>query len=120
MNRATRRGLNRAVRAAYLSDLYSHRVGAALFRKSILISVGWNSLKTHPKCPTKFSRHAEFNVFIGLSRIDVSGCTLFIARITRTNRIGIAKPCIDCQEFLAALGLKNIFYTTQSGRIELL
>lgn len=120
MSKANKRGLKHAVRAAYLSDLHSHRVGAALFRKSILVSIGWNSLKTHPKCPTEFSRHAEFNVFIGTSKIDVSGCTLYVARLTRTNIISIAKPCQDCQEFLDALGLRNILFTNTEGKLEAL
>lgn len=120
MNGLIKRGFRYAVKAAYLSDMHTYRVGAALMNKNRVISIGWNSTKTHPKCPTKYSRHAEFNVFVGVSPLDVSGCTLFVARITKTNRASMAMPCKDCQMFLRALNLRRIFFTNRIGEMEIL
>lgn len=116
MSRHTR-GLIQAVKAATYSDLYSYKVGAALFRGSKLIALGWNSKKSHPRNISKagFSQHAEFYVFTGLHKHSIQGCDLYIARITKKGKVSIAKPCVDCQNYLMTLGLHRVFYTDRQG-----
>lgn len=118
LSRSQIRGLRLALRAARLSGLTKYHVGAALFKKNRLISMGWNIRKTHPKCPTSLSQHAEFNVMIGLSREEIRGATLFVARIGKGGSPRIAKPCDECRKFLSMLNLGRIFYTNRSGELE--
>lgn len=110
--------MGQAVKAAHLSGLRKYYVGAALFRKNRLVSIGWNVRKTHPLCPTQHSQHAEFNVMVGLSKIDIDGATLYVARVGRNGKVCIAKPCRDCEHFLSLLGLDRIYYTNQQGLLE--
>lgn len=114
------KGRRAAIKAAYFSDLRYQRVGAALFKGSRLISIGWNVKKTHPKAKTIWSQHAEFKVFLGLKKEDIIGCDLYIARVTRGERIKTAKPCKDCHPLLEGLGLNKVYYTNDNGELELL
>ena len=108
-----------AIKAACLSSQYRHRVGAALFCRKNLISLGWNKRKTHPACPTENSQHAEFNVCIGLDEsVFEKRTTLFVARLTKAGKVAMAKPCKDCQDFLKVLGIKDIYYTNTKGILE--
>lgn len=118
LSRAQIRGLRYAIKAASLSNLQKFHVGAALFRKNRLISLGWNIRKTHPLCPTLLSQHAEFNVMVGLDKDAIRGSTLYVARLGRNGQIGIAKPCDKCEEFLSLLNLGHIYYTNRSGVLE--
>lgn len=113
-----RRGFKHARIAAKRSKLYSHRVGAALFRKKQLVSVGYNTKKTHPNCPNELTQHAEFNVTKGFSPEEIDGCTLYIVRLTRTGKIGISKPCADCADYLRSLGLKKVYFSNEEGEIQ--
>ena len=112
-------GLQAAIKAAYFSDLYKLRVGSALLQGSRVINLGWNTKKTHPNCNTELSQHAEFNVFNGIRHELIDGCDLYIARITRTSLVRLARPCEDCQEYLKNLPLNKIFYTNDYGKLEL-
>lgn len=117
MNKTDKRGMKYAIRGACLSSLRC-RVGAALFYKKKLLGIGWNIKKSHPRCPTEHSQHAEFNVCIGLDKTILSnGCTLYVVRLTKTGRIEIAKPCEICQEFLQAICIDKIFYTDREGKL---
>ena len=115
----TKRGLRYAIRAACLSEFRSHRVGAALFKKNKLVGLGFNQKKTHPRCPTNHSQHAEFNTCIGMNREELAdGLTIYIARLTRTGKVGLARPCESCDNMLVGLGIKKIFYTNHKGSLE--
>jgi len=119
MKKSRDRGFRYAVKAACLSGFRSHRVGAALFHKNKLIRMGWNRKKSHPLCPTEHSQHAEFNLCVGLDKLVLSPrCILYVARLTRTGDVGIAKPCEACQDFIRSVGIKRIFYTNQNGQLE--
>jgi deoxycytidylate deaminase len=99
-----------------LSDHIRHKVGAALFKKKSLISIGWNTQKSHPDSKTLLSmQHAEFNCLVGNHKYDLVGSTIFVARITRHGILGISKPCDDCEEFLRLAGVKAAWYIDRGG-----
>lgn len=113
------RGMRAAIKAALLSGAEHHRVGAALFKGKSLVSIGWNSKKTHPDSLTRYkAHHAEFACLTGLYKTDLATTTIFIARITKGNNIGISKPCDACATLLRTSGIKKVFYTNQKGEIE--
>jgi deoxycytidylate deaminase len=116
MTKRNDRGLKAAVEAASLSVFRRHRVGAALFYKNRLVNIGWNRKKSHPQCPTERSQHAEFNVFIGIA--SASKCTLYVAMLTRSGDVGIAKPCEICERYISGMGITKVFYTNRDGRLE--
>ncbi len=116
--RGVRRGIKFAVRAALLSTA-KQRVGAALICGKTLVSIGWNSSKTHPcSCSPGKSMHAEFACLIGCNREQLSSSTLFVVRLTKGGNLGISKPCRDCHELIMAIGIRRVFYLNRKGEIE--
>lgn len=111
------RGLRAAIKAAYLSDV-EQRVGAALLVKSRVISVGWNTHKTHPKAPTEHTQHAEFKVLTGVDRAKLPTAQLFVVRLGLSDQIRMAKPCGICQDWLCAVGVRRIYYSGTTGAME--
>jgi deoxycytidylate deaminase len=94
--------------------------------KSTVISVGINSMKTHPLVAS-FKHddwcehlHAETSAIINALRQTSSRklakCNLYICRAKKVNGIyewGCARPCINCQKFLKAYPVNNCFYSTE-------
>lgn len=116
-SRFVRKGMQKAIDAACLSDYPTYHVGAALFERRKLVSIGWNTRKTHPACPT-FSRHAEFSVLLGVPKSVVVGATVFVARVTRRGLVRMAKPCETCQVWLRAAGVKKVYFSNHHGVVE--
>lgn len=119
MNRHER-GMREAVKAAFKSKFYSHRVGAALFQGNRVIAVGCNQKKSHPQNTCSISRHGEFDALIRLPRYRIEGGRLYIARLTRTDRVSYAKPCVHCHDFLLSFPLDAIYYAGYDGQPVLL
>lgn len=60
----------------------------------------------------KVSLHAEIDA---LKRCGNSHkATLFIARIGRNDKIGMAKPCQSCQDSIKKSGIKRVIYTVNN------
>jgi hypothetical protein len=55
---------------------------------------------------------------VGVDKQDIRGSTLYIARLCRSGRVSIAKPCHDCVDFLSMLDLGRIYYTNRDGWLE--
>jgi len=114
MNRIDR-GIKAATDAARLSTM-NHRVGAAIYLGNRLISLGWNSNKTHPSVDTNLKwHHAETAALVGLSRIDLARAIIYVTRIRKDGSKSIAKPCESCEGNLRNVGIRKIFYTDREG-----
>ena len=111
------RGFRAAAKAALLSDV-NQRVGAALLVKSRVVSVGWNTHKTHPKAPTEHTQHAEFNVLTGVNRAILPTAKLFVVRLGLSDQIRMAKPCGTCHKWLEAAGVKRLYFSSAHGVLE--
>lgn len=86
------------------------------------IYVGQNKWKTHPlmlkfnKHPAALFLHAEIDVIVKAIRDgvdDFSDYEMYVARLTKGGRTGIACPCEGCQGALKAFGIdfKNVYWT---------
>jgi len=113
-----RRGKRAAIKAALLSEFYAHRVGVALFKGSKPIHIGFNKHKSHPQSVC-FTQHAEFSALLKRNiRNDSKNLTMFVARLTRTNKIRLAKPCAECQKLLLSVGISKVYFTNHKGNLE--
>lgn len=113
--KAVKRGMRIARNSAKLS-VANFRLGAALYNGNKLISIGWNQRKTHPLSTTRFkTQHAEFSCLVGMNKEDVIGSTLYVFRLTKTNRPGMALPCDRCQELIRAAGIRKVWYSNDTG-----
>lgn len=86
--------------------------------------MGYNKKKTHPILDQLesdcYSQHAELDAilkFISNSN-DTKGTVLFVARLTRTDKVSLAKPCNACQELIEKYGIKKVYFTNYYGEME--
>lgn len=109
-----------AIAAAMESADYQYKLGAAIFAKKRLISVGTNNAKTHPL--SKFygrpvTVHAEMQAIIRAKNFveSLDGMILVVARIKRNGEFGMARPCSGCQSIIKRNNIKEVWYTTENG-----
>ena len=125
----SRRAYFEAAKAmAQLSDFPRVTVGAVAVYKHHIISSGYNSKKTAPiqkkyniyrfTEETTHSLHAELKCLkplIGRRDIDFKHVDLYVYRIGKNDTELLARPCPSCMKLITELGIRNIYYTTNSG-----
>lgn len=96
------------------------RLGAVLVNRRQVLGVGFNNMrKTHPRMaalnndPTWTpGLHAEVHACLGISEHLLVGATLYVARLTRGNRLALARPCEMCERFLVGAGIGEVWFST--------
>ncbi len=109
------RWLTNAVNLAEMSTHPQWKVAAILVKGGRVLSMGVNRYRNSPaKVGLEgVSYHAEE---VALKRAgDASGATIYVARVTRSGYLGLAKPCEKCQELLETHGVRRAVWTTQHG-----
>lgn len=115
LSRKQRSFLDIAVRMAESSEV-SFRHGAVIVRGGSVLSVGVNKWKNVfpldipcPEYNPNISIHAEVDA---LSRCaDPRGATIYIARVNKSGKERMSRPCIDCEKALIKAGIKKVIYT---------
>jgi deoxycytidylate deaminase len=102
------------------TDIKHHKLCALVVNRNRVISVGYNSRKTHPAARnTKMSMiHAEQDAILRASDVDLMGADIYVARARRSGLPGLAKPCPVCDEFIRRKGIRRVIYTTNSSDTE--
>ena len=93
------------------------RLGAVLVYKNSIVSVGTNSYKTHPLMSKRTEwpyLHAEQHAIIRAGVDHCEGLDLYIARVKKNNALALSKPCNVCAELIRDVGIKNIYYSTDT------
>lgn len=91
------------------------RVGAVLVRSGRVLSVGVNRYRNSPsKVDIEgVSYHAEE---VAIRRAgNTQGSTIYVARLTRSGKIGLARPCKRCQALLLEHGVQYAIWTEPTG-----
>jgi diaminohydroxyphosphoribosylaminopyrimidine deaminase/5-amino-6-(5-phosphoribosylamino)uracil reductase len=112
MGKVHKNFLHLARKAESLSDHPNYRLGCVIAKKSRLLGIGFNQMKTHPRSKS-FTIHAELKAILN-SRCDLRGATAYVSRHT-TLLPASAKPCRNCEELLIEAGIKRVFFTTPFG-----
>ena len=112
-------GIRTALEEARKSDCPSYRIGAALMKCNQMVSKGRSIFKkSHTKSRTIFNGiHAEFNCLHGVDPDKYRSCTLFVARVTPSGTISMARPCEGCLELLRECGIRVFYYTDYNGNV---
>ena len=115
----------------------SEKMAAAIVYRNRVISIGMNSMKSHPLA-AKFSKnehaiflHAEIaaikNALREVEVDDLSKCDIYIARVKKEKPFtkkyvwGLAAPRCGCRRAIAEFGLRKVVYTTnETGKYEVL
>lgn len=125
--------LHTLAKVAAANPAQREKLAAAIVSRNKIISVGMNSMKSHPMA-AKYGKnehaiylHAEVaaikNALREVEVDDLSKCELYITRVKKekpfTNKFvwGLAKPCPGCERAIAEFGLKRVIYTCDDGDI---
>lgn len=109
-----------AARIAQNSTM-THKLGAVLVKGGSVINVGFNQSSTHRfarKFGKHYTRHAELNCILGISRHKTTGATVYVIRVKKDGSYGMSKPCSICKDVLKFVGIKRVYYTNNQGIIE--
>jgi len=118
----------KARQVATISDYPKIHIGCVAVYQGQIIAVGFNCNKTHPR-QKYYNRyredtdvmlpklHAEINCINQLKGLNInfSKVKLYIYRIGNDRDCRMARPCSSCMAAIKDLGIKNIYYTTDSG-----
>lgn len=125
--------LHTLAKVAAANPAQREKLAAAIVCRNKIISVGMNSMKSHPMA-AKYGKnehavylHAEVSAIKNaLREIDVDDfakCDIYITRVkkeapfTKKYVWGLAKPCAGCERAIAEFGLKRVIYTCDDGDI---
>jgi len=102
----------------------SSRHAAAVTRRGVIISTGWNKLKSHPMQakfasvagkPEAIFLHAETDAIIKTINKHgpeiLTGCEMYIIRVTKNGRLAKSKPCISCLGLLNHFQINHVYHT---------
>jgi deoxycytidylate deaminase len=93
---------------------------AFILNKNKILSIGCNSLKTHPKI-LKYGYHenagvhAELSALIKSGSISHSNNKLVTFRFDKSNNLNNGKPCVFCQKVLRDVEIKEVWYSCGMG-----
>jgi len=98
---------------------HKHKMGAAIYNKRKLISIGINHSKTHPiqkrysvdneRSDQSIYLHAEIAAIIA-AKGSTQNSHIYVARWLRSNRIGDSRPCKACHNALIDAGISKVTY----------
>ena len=124
---------DKARQIAMISDFKKVHVGCIAVYKGHIVGIGCNTNKTHPtqKYYNQFRKpegddismasvpklHAEINCLNQLRHLNInfSKVKLYIYRIRNGRPYGISRPCPSCMKAIQDFGIRDIYYTTDSG-----
>lgn len=120
---------NKAKNASKFSDFKRYHIGCVAVYKGYILSVGFNSNKTHPiqkiynkerfeEDNTPHSLHAEIAALCLIKNrndIEWGSVELYIYRENKKGEPRLSKPCASCLAMIKDLGIKDIYYTTDGG-----
>jgi deoxycytidylate deaminase len=101
------------VRAAIKAALRSNsrfRLGAVIYKGSIILGVGSNQMdRTHPRSPHPYlTVHSEFDAVLGVDEEKLVGASLYVHRLKKDGSTGSAQPCEHCTRMLKAVGIRRV------------
>jgi deoxycytidylate deaminase len=119
--------LQKAYQVALTSEGFKgkNKTGAVIVVGKKIVATGRNSIKTHPFART-FSRHpdaiylhAEHDAILKASRKlgdrDWSKARLYVARATKSDFFGLAKPCNGCACAIEHFKINFVCYTLDAS-----
>lgn len=118
-NSKSRKGfLKKAVKLAHFSTCHTQH-GAIIVKSGSVISVGVNSYfndyRNVSDPTTEGSIHAEVAALKACRKVDLTGATIYVARINKTGKPMMSKPCKRCEKALRERGVKKVYYTVNGN-----
>jgi deoxycytidylate deaminase len=108
------------------SDFDIHHLGCVVVYKSYILSVGFNTNRTHPiqmyynkyrnfnnPDNVKHKLHAEIAALSKIRYLDIdwSKVEVYIYRENKNGKPALAYPCVGCKNYIRDLGIKHVYHT---------
>jgi deoxycytidylate deaminase len=119
------------VRRLAINNDMKMKLAACLVLNNEVISVGYNSDKSHPlqkrfaKNSDAIFKHAEVDCIINalrhIDKEDMKKTTLYVFRVKRKRKgdhawvDGMAEPCPGCKRAIEHFGIKRVVYSTEES-----
>lgn len=116
LSRTDSRYLAMAARAAVSPSATGYRLGAVAVRGGRVLGLGSNRFRNAREAHAPrwaWSIHAEDACLRRVS--DAHGATLYVARVSATGLLRLARPCPNCWTLAHDAGISKIVYTTNTG-----
>lgn len=102
------------------SSTERQRHGAVIVKSGRVLSVGVNTFRNHPQTVsdpnTQSSYHAE-HMAIKATSTDITGATMYVARINRNGKGALSAPCKHCYQKLVEAGIKRAVWSGDNNTI---
>ena len=119
-----KRFIENSARTARESEFPNYRHGAILVRGGSILNTAFNK-SNHINWANKFrakdcghaTHHAEVGAVLGMAREKTTGATVYVARVGKSGELKMSKPCEMCQQVLAHVGVKKVYYSIDDENI---
>lgn len=100
---------------------HTTRVGAVVFKGKRIYGSGHNGIRSSSLCMKyrnwEESLHAEQAALLNLDWNKLKGFSILVYRAKKDGSLALARPCPMCQKLIEHVGIKNIYYTSNTGEI---
>lgn len=92
-----------------------------IWNSNKIISIGYNTNKTHPKSLdfnypwASFGVHAELMSVLRGRLENYKGFSIYIVRTDNNNETALSKPCEFCSKLIKLMQFEEIFYSGEFG-----
>ena len=62
--------------------------------------------------------HAEVRALEKIRPLDRRKCSVFSLRFAKSGKLQNAKPCVECQKYMRANGIRFAWYSNAAGKIQ--
>jgi tRNA(Arg) A34 adenosine deaminase TadA len=93
---------------------HGYRMGALAVQGGRVVAQSVNRRRNPPSAVPWV--HCSFHAEAGLVRVrpELSGSTVYVARLTTAGRAALARPCSDCHALLSDAGVRRTVWTASS------
>lgn len=124
MNKKLRKYVGMALSESALSTYSRVKIGTVIVRGNKLVSRGANLCTSHPqqkkynllsgrKAPAH-ALHSEMHAIVR-ARTNLTGCTLYVARLNKHGMWADSRPCPACSLAIRMAGIAVVVYTSPQG-----
>lgn len=119
----------RAATALSLNSPYPRiHIGAVVARKNVVLGMGFNRPKSHP-LQKKYNElvgrvtkndclHAEMDALNSCYNEDLSGCVMYVSRLSKDYKNAMCRPCAACMQAMKDRYIERTVYLTTDGIAE--
>ena len=111
-----------ATKKAKESKFERARVGAVICSGGRILSSGVNRIGySRYRLDRRFpeSIHAEVAAIVGLLKTrrqhELVGSILYVSRVDASGNARMARPCPNCRRIIESVGIRRVYYTTDTG-----